>query len=139
MIPKYLKFLSTGCHGLGQAVYPCQLVIFSLLPNDLMLEGFLKFSKDFLAACWKGFFCNSIHKDSLEFTEMILEVGWYCIIKCQTQVDFVQITLVDPLLATFQKEVPLLKLILECAMGRYISKKVDKICSKNESICTALW
>jgi hypothetical protein len=110
MIPKYLKFLSTGCHGLGHVVYPYQVVIFSLLPHELMLDGFSKFAKDFLAACWKGFFCKSIHNDSLEFADLILEVGWYCIINCERQetsdsFDFVKIGLVDSLLSTFQEEV----------------------------------
>jgi len=106
IISKYLKFLSTGCHGLGQAVYPCQLVIFSLLPSEVIGEGF---AKDFLDACWKGFFCKSIHNDSLEFSQMILEVGWYCIVQCPKDssgtFDFVNLGLVNPLLSTFQQEV----------------------------------
>lgn len=110
IVPKYLKFLSTGCHGLGNVVYPCQLVVFSLIPKDLMERGLAEFYKEFLAACWKGFFCKSIHNDSQEFSEMVLGVSWYCITTCQAQglscsFDFVKLGFVDPLLSTFEKEV----------------------------------
>lgn len=118
ILSKYLKFLATGCHGLGNLVYPCQLVIFSLLPRDLMEKGFIEFSKEFLAACWKGFFCKSIHNDSQEFAEMVLEVSWYIITNCHAQgssytLDFVQIGFVDPLISTFEEKVYSLALILE--------------------------
>ena len=110
MLSKYLKFLSTGCHGLGHIIYPCQLVIFSLIPKELMHEGFLKFVTDYLAACWKGFFCKSVHNDSKEFSEMVLEVVCCCITTFNkdnqfVNPEFLKIGFIDPLFSTFEKEV----------------------------------
>ena len=118
MLPKYLKYLSTGCHGLGNVVYPCQLVLFTNIPRELMTQGVDTFTIDFLESCWKGFFTKSIHNDTKEFSKMVLEVAWYCISQIHSENaasagNLMKIGFLDPIYSTLKKEVIKFTFILE--------------------------